>query len=443
MTQLGSGQSETVCRDRPRRIVFTAVGSLGDLHPYIAIALGLKARGHEAILATSACYRQKVEALGLGYRVLRPDSASITEPAVMPHFMHPRWGTVRCIREWILPVLRESYEDTLAAAGADLLVSHSIAYATRLVSETTGTPWASTVITPTGIFSRFDPPLIPGFPGLSKLLRPLGPVFWEPFGRSTAWATRSLAGPWYRFRKELGLPPWVGNPLVEGHSTSLALVLFSELLAAKQTDWPPQTVVTGFPIYDQHGEAGLPPDLEHFLDAGPPPIVFTVGFSAVTVAGRFYEESIAAARALGRRAVLVGKRLSGTQGPLPEGVFWCEYAPFSQLFPRAAAVVHAGGIGTTGLAMRAGRPMLVVPFAHDQPDNAERLRRLMVARTISGSRYTASRAVPELRQLLDNTDYSQRASEVSQIVSEEDGVQIACDALETMLRDRLKDATQK
>ena len=314
MTGTGSSQHQSTLLGRPKRIVLTAVGSLGDLHPYIAIALGLKARGHEAILATSACYRQKVEALGLGYRVLRPDSASITEPAVMPHFMHPRWGTVRCIREWILPVLRESYEDTLAAAeGADLLVSHSIAYATRLVSETTGTPWASTVITPTGIFSRFDPPLIPGFPGLSKLLRPLGPVFWEPFGRSTAWATRSLAGPWYRFRKELGLPPWVGNPLVEGHSTSLALALFSELLAAKQTDWPPQTVVTGFPIYDQHGEAGLPPDLEHFLDAGPPPIVFTVGFSAVTVAGRFYEESIAAARALGRRAVLVGKRIGGTR----------------------------------------------------------------------------------------------------------------------------------
>ena len=87
----------------------------------------------------------------------------------MPRFMHLRWGTFRVLREWILPVLRESYEDTLAAAeGADLLVSHSIAYATRLVSETTGIPWVSTIITPTGLLSGFDPPLIPGFPGLSK-----------------------------------------------------------------------------------------------------------------------------------------------------------------------------------------------------------------------------------------------------------------------------------
>jgi len=436
MTRIGQGYAEPVGSSRPRRIVLTATGSLGDLHPYIAIALGVKARGHESIVATSECYRQKVEELGLGFRPMRPDFVFVTDPAVMPRFMHPRWGTLRVIRELILPLLRESYEDVLAASeGADLLVSHSIAYATRLVSETAGIPWVSTIVTPTGLFSRFDPPLIPGFAGVSKVLRPLGPVFWEPFGRSIAWATRSFAGPWYRFRKELGLPPWVGNPLVEGHSPSLVLALFSEVLAAKQTDWPPQTLVTGFPMYDRNAEGGLPPDLERFLGAGLPPIVFTVGFSAVTVARRFFKDSIAAASALSRRAVLVGRWLGGEQS-MPEGVFWCEYVPFSQLFPRAAAVVHAGGIGTTGLAMRAGRPMLVVPFAHDQPDNAERLRRLGIARTISGSRYNSVRAVGELRHLLDNPSYSQRASEIERLMRDDDGVRVACDALEAMIHER-------
>jgi UDP:flavonoid glycosyltransferase YjiC (YdhE family) len=185
-------------------------------------------------------------------------------------------------------------------------------------------------------------------------------------------------------------------------------------------------------MYDQHGEAGLPPDLDRFLEAGPPPIVFTVGFSAVTVAGRFYEESIAAARTLGHRAVLVGRRIGTQQVALPEGVFWCEYGPFSRLFPRAAAVVHAGGIGTTGLAMRAGRPMLVVPFAHDQPDNAERLRRLGVARTISGPRYSAARATAELRHILDDPSYVQRALQVGGQLQQEDGVKAACDALEAL-----------
>ncbi|MFO0891086.1 MAG: glycosyltransferase [Isosphaeraceae bacterium] len=431
---MGAGQADPSSPKPTGRVLLTAVGSLGDLHPYIAIALGLKARGHEAIVATSACYRQKVEALGLGYRVLRPDSPSVTDPVVMPHFMHPRWGTARSIREYLLPVLRESYEDTLEASeGADLMVSHTITYATRLVSETTGIPWVSTAITPSALWSAFDPPLLPGFPGASKMLRPLGPAFWGPVGRSLKWITRSWAGPWHRLRKDIGLPPWSGNPLVDGHSPSLALALFSEVLAAKQSDWPPQTVVTGFPHYDQHGAAGLPPDLNHFLDAGPPPIVFTVGFSAVTVAGRFFEESIAAASTLGRRAVLVGRRIGAEQVALPKSVFWCEYAPFSQLFPRAAAVVHAGGIGTTGLAMRAGRPMLVVPFAFDQPDNAERLRRLGVARTIPGLRYSAARATRELRYLLDDPSYSQRAWDVRDRMADEDGVKVACDALEASL----------
>ena len=81
-----------------KRIVLTTLGSLGDLHPYIAIALGLKARGHEAVLATGECYRRKVEALGLGFRAVRPDSAIVSDPAAMRRFMDLRLGTVRVLR---------------------------------------------------------------------------------------------------------------------------------------------------------------------------------------------------------------------------------------------------------------------------------------------------------------------------------------------------------
>ena len=89
-------------------------------------------------------------------------------------------------------------------------------------------------------------------------------------------------------------------------------------------------------------------------------------------------------------------------GTSPEGVAAFDYAPFSLLFPRAAAVVFPGGIGTTGLAMRSGRPMLVVPHAHDQPDTADRLTRLGIARTIDRHRYTAKRVAMELGRLLDD-----------------------------------------
>jgi rhamnosyltransferase subunit B len=421
---------------RRRRIVLTALGSLGDLHPYVAIALGLKARGHEAVLATSECYRSKIEALGLGFGPLRPNSDFVSDPDVMRWGMDPHWGTIWIIRELVLPALRQSYEDILKAAeGADLLVCHPLTYATRLVAEKIGIPWASALITPLCFGSAYDPSLLPVVPYLSKRLRFLGPMFWTSLRRFSTWATCAWAKPWYRLRAEIGLPPASGNPLVDGHSPSLVLATFAGLLAAPQPDWPPQTVLTGFPFYDQHGEAGLPSELVRFLDDGPPPLVFTLGYSAAAVAGSFYEDSIAAAKRLGRRAVLiVGKSVPNRPAHLPDGAIACDYAPFSELFPRAAAIVHPGGIGTSGLAMRSGRPMLVVPYAHDQPDNADRLCRLGIARTLVPQSYTPARVVAELSHLLDDPSYAQRASEVGMKIRAENGVQAACDALEALLQ---------
>jgi UDP:flavonoid glycosyltransferase YjiC (YdhE family) len=81
--------------------------------------------------------------------------------------------------------------------------------------------------------------------------------------------------------------------------------------------------------------------------------------------------------------------------------------------------------------------MLVMPYAHDQPDNAERVRRLGIARTISRSRYTPDRAAAELLELLDNPTYAQRAAEVGRQIQQEDGVRAACDALEGLLQNSL------
>jgi UDP:flavonoid glycosyltransferase YjiC (YdhE family) len=350
--------------------------------------------------------------------------------------MHPRWGLMRVIRELLLPVLRESYADTLAAAaGADLLVANLAAYAARLVAEKTGTAWVSAIHIPLGIASAYDPPMLPGVPALAKALRPLGPAFWKPARDFLKWLTRSWARPWYRLRHEIGLPPAPDrNPLVDGHAPSLSLALFSRRLADKQRDWPPQAVVTGFPWYDRDGGAGLPPALSRFLDDGPPPLVFTLGTAVSADAGPFYEHSATAARLLGRRAVLILKDPRNRPPTLPEGVTAFDYAPFSELFPRAAAVVHHGGIGTTGLALRSGRPMLVMPCAWDQPDNAERAARLGVARVLPRHRYVPARIAAELRRLLDDPAYSRRASAVGDQVRQEDGVRTACDALEAVLR---------
>ena len=417
--------------DSGRRILISTWGSFGDLHPYLALALELRFRGHEPILATAECYRRKVEALGIGFRAVPPDCTWLEDPVVMQRLTHPRWGIIHAVQVPLV-CLRESYEATLAAAqGTDLLVSNMAAYATGMVAEKTGIPWVSAMHIPTGFFSAFDPPLIPGFAGFSLGLRGLGPRFWGLFGRSVNRLMSGLAQPWHRVRKEVGLPPARGfNPLTESYSPRLHLALFSRWLADKQADWPAQTIVTGFPWFDANGDANLPHELTRFLDDGEPPLIFTLGTAVVADAGLFYHHSITAAQRLGRRAVLLVKNPRLRLPDLPQGILALDYAPFSKLFPRAAAIVHHGGIGTTGQAMLSGRPSLVMPCAWDQPDNAERAARLGIARVIPRNCYKPDRVTAELGRLLENPAYAQSAEKMAINVRQEDAVTVACNALE-------------
>jgi len=420
----------------PRRFVLATFGSLGDVHPYLAIALGLKARGHEATIATSEFYRAKVTALGLGFHAVRPDLHDAAEvPEFMARVMDMRRGPAYVVREIMLPRLRDSYADTLEAArGADLLVSHPLTFAVPLVAELNGIPWASTVLAPNWFFSAHDPPILAPAQVLARL-RPLGPAVNGPLLRFLQGLIRSWADPVHRLRAEIGLPPG-GNPLFEGqHAPGLVLALFSKLLGAWQLDWPAQARLTGFPFLDRQGDEGLPAELARFLDDGPPPIVFTLGSAAVMHAGRFYEHAIGAVRLLGRRAVLLIGHDPRNQpaGALPEGVAAFPYAPFSELFPRAAAVVHQGGVGTTAQAMRSVCPALVMPYAFDQPDNADRAARLGIARVLPRARFNAPRAARELGKLLGDPSYARRAAEVGRRMQGEDGVATACDALEECL----------
>jgi UDP:flavonoid glycosyltransferase YjiC (YdhE family) len=150
--------------------------------------------------------------------------------------------------------------------------------------------------------------------------------------------------------------------------------------------------------------------------------------------GDFFAVSAEAAQRLGQRAVLlVGDNVAAWPRGRSSDVIAVDYAPHAALFPRAAVNVHQGGIGTTGQAMRAGRPMLVVPFAHDQPDNAYRVERLGISRTSPRGSYTPERATTELRRLLADSAMEQRAAEVGRQVRQEDGVGAACDAIEALL----------
>lgn len=421
----------------PKRLVLATHGTLGDVHPYLALALELHRRGHQPILATSEAHRAAVEARGVRFHAVRPDF-SFDDRELHRRLTEPRRGLERIIREFMLPRLRETYDDLLALVqadgGADLLVSQILTFAAPLVAEKSGIRWVSTELQPGAFLSAYDPPVLAPLPALARL-RGLAAPFHAALFRLVRRVGRSWGEPVHRLRRELGLPPG-GDPLFGGrHSPHRVLALFSSVIGPPQPDWPRNTLVTGFPFFDDD-DALLPRELAQFLADGEPPLVFTLGSSAVRDAGDFYVQSVAAARMLGRRAVLLvgDEPRNRAPEPLPEHIVTAAYAPYARLFPVASAIVHHGGIGTTAQALRAGKPMLVMPFGGDQYDNAARIERLGVGRTIMRRRYTAGRAAAALRELLGNRAYRDRAVDLSARIRAERGVHAACDALDDSLQ---------
>ncbi|MEO6461795.1 MAG: nucleotide disphospho-sugar-binding domain-containing protein, partial [Candidatus Eisenbacteria bacterium] len=178
-----------------------------------------------------------------------------------------------------------------------------------------------------------------------------------------------------------------------------------------------------------------PAGLEEFLTAGDPALVFTLGSSAVHLAGDFYTVSLRAAARLGRRALLlVGRETKNVlPSPLPPGIAAFDYVPFSEVLPRGAATIHQGGVGTTAQAMRAGRPMLVVPFAHDQYDHAARITRRGIGLTLERSHYDEPQVAAALARLLGEPSFAARAAEVGARVRAERGAAAAADAIGRVL----------
>ena len=419
------------------RIVLTTWGSLGDLHPYLAIGTEMKRRGHEVAVATLRVWESSVRDAGLTFHPLRPDVPQDDPDSreLVRRLLDSKRGPEYLIEKVLAPVLRESYDDCLAAVradgGADLLITHQIPVTGPLVAEATGVQWVSGVLLPMAFLSDYDPATPPQAPWIQRITA-LHPAIAGLMHKAARRATRKWAAPTDRLRETLALRPG-GHPFFEGqHSPTLVLGLFSRVLTVKQPDFPPQTVITGFPFYDGSAVRSPDPELLRFLDAGEPPIVFTLGSSAVWIADDFYTTAVAAVRALGRRALLLAGDQAGALRAtgLPGSMAAFEYAPHSLVMPRASAIVHQGGVGTTGQALRSGRPQLVVPFGQDQPDNARRCVRLGVARTVSRSAFRRDRVAAEVGALLNDRRYAVRAGQVAAIVSTEDGTRTACDEVE-------------
>ncbi len=408
------------------RILLATFGSLGDLHPYIAVGRALKARGHSARIATSSDYRAAVEDEGLEFAPVAPSLAELGTPAELAQRVSdPLLGTRVLVQELLMPHLRESHRQLCeAAADADLLLSHPLTFMLPVVAAQLRKPWLSSVLAPASFMSRSDPPAMAPINSL-QIAQRLGPWIYNPLLHMIRRTVRGWEQPLHAYRRELGLPASKQVMMFEGQFSPLGtLALFDAALMRPQPDWPPHTRICGTPLHD--GSAADPQvlkQLQAYLAAGDAPIVFALGSSAVWLAGGFWSAAVEAARQLGRRAILVTGATELSH--LPASVSAFSYLPYSQVFPHACAVVHQAGIGTLSQALRAGRPQLITPVFFDQPDNAARTVALGVARSVPFRRVTAARLVRQLRALLAQPSYASAARDLATRLNGTDGAAVA------------------
>ncbi len=417
--------------DVPKRILIATIGSLGDLYPCLALALELGRRGCDVTIAATPYYRSKVEALGIRFTPIRPDW-NPSDPELIRQCEDLKKGPEVLYRKLVLPELNNTYDDLLSAArDADLLIAGELVYAAPLVAEKLGLRWVSVILSPFSFFSSYDPSIIVNIPSLIHL-RKLGAPIYKAGLKLGRLSVRHWSNPVRDLRRKEGLRVQCDPIFRDKFSSHLVLALFSRWLAEPQPDWPAQTQQPGFVRFaDPTAETSISSLLSDFLAAGDAPIVFTQGSTAVHNPGDFYSISARAASRLGKRAVLLGAKT------VPEDLaldsLALPYAAYSQIFPRALVNVHQGGSGTTGEALRSGRPMLIVPYGWDQPDNAARIERVGVGLHIRRADYSVDTATAALKVLIDNPNFAARAAHVATQVAAESGLESACAAIQSMI----------
>jgi len=422
------------------RLLMTALGSYGDVYPIVGLGAAMLARGHQAAILTNPHFQSVVESAGLEFLPLGTTEQYL-ELAHHQDLWHPFRGPILILRNSIEMALRpiSDHLESQYRPGETVLVAHGLDLASRVFQEKYEAPLASIHLAPVGLRSFHKSPQMFGMMMADWLPR------W--FRRAQYWLAdkyidRLVAPELNKLRAEQGLSPVSGIFRSWYFSPQLVLGLFPEWFAASQPDWPANTHLAGFPLWDQAGAMEMPDDVLQFLDAGEPPLVFAPG-SAMTSGEEFFEAAVEACQRLRRRGMLLTKYPDQLPKNLPSGVQHFSFVPFSQLLPRAAALVHHGGIGTSAQALAAGVPQVVMPMAYDQLDNAHRLKRLGVAQFIRRSKFRGPRLAQTLEKLLSSDATQESCQHWAAQLHGEAALTKACKQLENLFSSQEQQAVAK
>ena len=400
-------------------------GSAGDVFPLLGLSLELRRRGHTITFATNEHFRTIVEKYGIEFEPLGTEEdyhACIDNP----NLWNPR-RAFRHVFQSLMPGLKRQYEIHVdrAKSGPTVGITNCFGFGALTAQDQLGIPVITVHLQPAVLWSRYQPPALPGL---------FGPAWVKNFLYRTA--ERFILDPTVcpflnDWRRELGLRP-IKQITKSWNSRSGILCMFPDWYAPKQPDWPDNLTHSDFPLWNHLSDQPLDPELSDFLARGDAPIVFTPGSANVHGKG-FFQTAVETCRKEGRRGIL----LSGFPDQIPAGlsasIHYARYAPLDLLLPHASLFVHHGGIGSMSQAMLAGTPQIIMPLAHDQFDNADRVRKLNVGGSLAASRFSPSNLIPLVRNLIDNKSVHRTCQEVAGRLKQRDGLFRSAEIIERFI----------
>lgn len=424
-----------------KRVAIAAIGTMGDVQPFVALSKTLLKRGYSVILCTTSDFEGFVTGHGIEFHNLGADIQAFIRQSQFDNAMSKNLllYAPSLLRQG-QQILREACKQLwIAAQGADCIVFHQTTNFAIDIAEALDIPAIMTAfqpINPTGEFPHFSydgPPLDPLFNRIS-----LDPLF-----NRLSYVIQAAQQSYYDFPRDrmraklLGLRSRKRNGFSKNAfgENIPALHAYSPTLSPRPGDWPETTVVTGF--WRLEDDSGWKPDaaFQRFLDAGPPPVY--LGFGSMPWGAARNTEIITKALKLWGGRVVIGQGWGGIKAEdLPDTVYSISRAPHTELFKYVSAVVHHGGAGTTHTGLYAGRPTFVVPQFFDQPYWGKRVYELGCGPApVRLRKLTPGLLATALEDLSTDTSYAAAARELRERLLNEDGAGYAADVVEETISD--------
>jgi len=411
------------------RIVVLALGSRGDVQPYLALARGLRHVGHEVLLAATPTYAALARAHGVPFAAVGPDWRVLL---AQPHFQSVvetgRWlralpGLARTLGAAINHMLHDAWG---ATSGAQALIATVIGPLGASLAERRGIPYIEAALQPFTPTAAFASPAVPAWRSLgptgnrlSHLL--LEQLFWQLYRRQINQFRRAV----------LGLAPYpLAGPMEAIRQAGVPrLYAFSPRVVPRPADWPATTAITGYWFLPPSPGWRPAPALQAFLDTGPPPVYVGFGSMVTREPERTLTLVLRALTLSGQRGLLArGWGGLPAETVLPATVTMVDEAPHAWLFPRMAALVHHGGAGTTGAGLRAGVPSIVVPHLFDQAFWGERVAALGAGPPpLPRATLTAERLAETIAAAMEQRQLREGAASLGAQIRAEQGVAHAID----------------